>query len=33
VKLSDDAIRRLDDASAFTLGYPYEMIRGTQGRW
>jgi aryl-alcohol dehydrogenase-like predicted oxidoreductase len=31
--LGAEAIKALDAASAFTLGYPYEMISGTQGRW
>ena len=33
VKLPDEAMRRLDDASAFPLGYPYEFIKNTQQRW
>lgn len=33
VHLSDDQVRRLDDASAFDLGYPYTFIKSIQGRW
>lgn len=33
VKLSADDVQRLDDASAFKLGYPYEFIRNIQKRW
>ena len=33
VALPDEAVRRLDEASAAPLGYPYEMIKGVQGRW
>lgn len=33
VGLSDDQIRRLDEASAFELGYPYEFMGHIQGRW
>jgi aryl-alcohol dehydrogenase-like predicted oxidoreductase len=31
--LGAEAIKALDAASAFPLGYPYEMIKGIQGRW
>jgi aryl-alcohol dehydrogenase-like predicted oxidoreductase len=31
--LGAEAIKALDAASAFELGYPYEMIKGIQGRW
>ena len=32
--LSADEMKRLDEASAFEPGYPYEMIgRVQQGRW
>ena len=31
--LSDEQLKRLDEASAFELGYPYEFIRQTQSRW
>lgn len=35
VSLALDAsqLERLDSVSAFDLGYPYQMIRGVQGRW
>ena len=33
VKLSDEDVRRLDDASAFELGYPYKFIASVQKRW
>ena len=31
--LSDDQLTRLDDASAFELGYPYTFMKNVQGRW
>jgi aryl-alcohol dehydrogenase-like predicted oxidoreductase len=31
--LTDAQMKRLDDASAFELGYPYDFIQGIQGRW
>ena len=31
--LSQEHIAELDDASAFELGYPYEMIQEYQGPW
>lgn len=31
--LSDAHMKQLDDASAFSLGYPYEFIAGVQKRW
>jgi len=31
--LSEDQSRRLTEASAFEPGYPYDFIRGIQGRW
>ncbi len=31
--LSEDQLRRLDEASAFELGYPYEFMANVQGRW
>ena len=31
--LSAEQIKALDTASAFEVGYPYEMISGIQGRW
>ena len=33
LRLDDAQLRRLDDASAAPLPYPYAMIRGVQGRW
>jgi aryl-alcohol dehydrogenase-like predicted oxidoreductase len=33
VKLSADEMQRLDDASAFDLGYPYKFIANIQKRW
>ena len=33
LKLSADVMRRLDEASAFPLGYPYDFIQRTQGVW
>jgi aryl-alcohol dehydrogenase-like predicted oxidoreductase len=33
VKLSADQVTRLDEASAFDIGYPYTMIRQIQKRW
>jgi aryl-alcohol dehydrogenase-like predicted oxidoreductase len=33
VKLSADAMQKLDDASAFDLGYPYQFIANIQKRW
>jgi aryl-alcohol dehydrogenase-like predicted oxidoreductase len=33
VKLPDDAMKKLDEASAFTLGYPYDFIKNIQQRW
>jgi aryl-alcohol dehydrogenase-like predicted oxidoreductase len=33
VKLSDEDVKRLDDASAYKLGYPYEFISNIQKRW
>lgn len=33
VALPDAAMQRLDQASAFTLGYPYDFIGNIQGRW
>ena len=33
LELSEDQTKRLSEASAFELGYPYEFIRGIQGRW
>ena len=33
VKLTDEDVKRLDDASAFKLGYPYEFLGNVQKRW
>ena len=33
LQLTASDIQRLDEASAFELGYPYSMIKGVQGRW
>jgi len=33
VALSDAQMAQLDEASALELGYPYEFIKGVQGRW
>jgi len=33
VSLSAEQLKRLDDASAFELGYPYGFIGNLQGRW
>jgi aryl-alcohol dehydrogenase-like predicted oxidoreductase len=33
LELPEAAMKRLDEASAFPLGYPYEFIRNIQGRW
>jgi aryl-alcohol dehydrogenase-like predicted oxidoreductase len=33
VKLSTDQVKKLDDASAFDIGYPYTMIGQIQKRW
>ncbi len=33
LKLTPEAIRRLDDASRFEVGYPYGFMAGIQGRW
>ena len=33
VALTADDVKRLDDASALDLGYPYKMIAGAQKRW
>jgi aryl-alcohol dehydrogenase-like predicted oxidoreductase len=31
--LTDAQMKRLDDASAFEVGYPYDFIQSAQGRW
>lgn len=33
LQLSAEQLARLDEASAFQLGYPYEFMRNIQGRW
>jgi aryl-alcohol dehydrogenase-like predicted oxidoreductase len=33
VSLSDEQLKRLDEASAFELGYPYGFMKNVQGRW
>jgi len=33
LKLPEPAIKRLEEASAFELGYPYDFIKNVQGRW
>jgi aryl-alcohol dehydrogenase-like predicted oxidoreductase len=33
VKLSAEDVKRLDEASAFELGYPYKFIQNIQKRW
>lgn len=33
VKLSAEDVKKLDEASAFKLGYPYELIANIQKRW
>ena len=33
LELSPAIVQRLDEASAFPLGYPYEFMRNIQGRW
>lgn len=33
LRLSDDQVRRLDEASAPELGYPYDFMKRVQGRW
>jgi aryl-alcohol dehydrogenase-like predicted oxidoreductase len=33
VKLTSDEVQKLDDASAFELGYPYNFIANIQKRW
>jgi hypothetical protein len=31
--LSPEQLKRLDDAAALELGYPYGFMRDVQGRW
>jgi aryl-alcohol dehydrogenase-like predicted oxidoreductase len=33
LQLSDAQVRRLDEASALDLGYPYDFMKRVQGRW
>jgi aryl-alcohol dehydrogenase-like predicted oxidoreductase len=33
VKLSAEDAQKLDEASAFELGYPYQFMAGIQKRW
>ncbi len=33
LRLPPEAMKRLDEASAFDLGYPYEFMKRIQGRW
>ena len=33
VNLSEEQLKRLDEASAFELGYPYVFMKNVQGRW
>ena len=33
IALSDDHVDRLDEASAYELGYPYQFLQNVQGRW
>ena len=33
VRLPDEMVRRLDEVSAFDLGYPYDFMARIQGRW
>ncbi|UJR79518.1 aldo/keto reductase [Sandaracinus amylolyticus] len=33
LRLPADAMKKLDDASAFELGYPYDFMQRIQGRW
>lgn len=33
LELSEAQMKALDDASAFELGYPYDFMKGIQGRW
>ncbi len=33
IALTDEQVAKLDEASAFDLGYPYEFMRGIQGGW
>jgi aryl-alcohol dehydrogenase-like predicted oxidoreductase len=33
IRLSADVMKRLDEASAYELGYPYDFMKRIQGRW
>ncbi len=33
IRLSPEAMKQLEDASGFELGYPYDFMRRVQGRW
>jgi aryl-alcohol dehydrogenase-like predicted oxidoreductase len=33
LRLSPEQAKRLDDASAFELGYPYQFLKQVQDRW
>ena len=33
VKLTDEQMKRMDEASAYELGYPYDFMSRIQGRW
>jgi aryl-alcohol dehydrogenase-like predicted oxidoreductase len=33
IVLSAEAMKRLDEASAYELGYPYDFMGRIQGRW
>ncbi len=33
LRLPPEAMKRLDEASAFDLGYPYDFMKRIQGRW
>jgi hypothetical protein len=33
LRLPAEAMKRLDEASAFELGYPYDFMQRIQGRW
>jgi hypothetical protein len=33
VVLSDEQVKRLDEASSFELGYPYNFMKNVQSSW
>lgn len=33
IELSEEQVQRLDDASAYELGYPYQFLQNVQSRW